>query len=817
MTPTEKSAQELAELLTMRAATVEGIEPLHAELQPIVIARVVECGRHPDSDHLSVTRVDAGGGELLDVVCGAPNVRAGALYPFAPVGTVMPGGLEIKKRKIRGAVSEGMLCSARELGLGEDHEGILELDVDARPGTSFTEAMHLGDARLEIDVLPNRPDLLSHMGIAREIAAATGGSANLPAIPGSSADSTLPPVRRDPRQSSADAIRVTLEDSSGCPRYMGVVIRGVQVGPSPRWLADRLTSIGLRPINNVVDATNYLLHELGQPMHAFDASRIQGEEINVRRARAGERLKTLDGIERALDADMLVIADASRAQAIAGVIGGADSEVTESTSDLFLEIATFDPASVRRTRRILGISTDASYRFERGTDPELPPVALARAASLIVAVAGGAVAQGAVDLYPQPWAAAAIGLRPERVERLLGVDVERGEITRERGEITRLLQSVGFEVSPAEGGALSVRVPSWRRDCEREVDIIEEVARLYGYDRIPVELRAYRPGTVPNSPLELTSRRVRDRLVSLGLLEARPMPFVAGADESHLRLANPLAENEAHLRRSILETLARRAEYNLAQMQGNVRLFEIGSVFIPGARDKGLPRELVCAGVIIMGQRRPHHFKDGPPPTIDEWDAKGLAEELAGAAYPGAEVMLEPVGEDVVLWRLTVDGEARGEVRLLALDAPPWAAPAFGVELVLAELSAAPQAPRGQGVAGREGRGADTISRYAPALSFTPLAVTPASGFDLALLVPDDISSARVEEVMRRAGGALLEQIALKSEYRDASLPERHRSLAWELTFRDPSRTLQAKEIAGRREKLLRVLEKELGIRPRTA
>ncbi|PYP75545.1 MAG: hypothetical protein DMD35_21060 [Gemmatimonadetes bacterium] len=398
-----RSAIELRDLLTAHTATVEEVIPLRADLAPIVVARVVEERPHPDSDHLHLTRVDVGTGELLDVVCGAPNVAAGKLYPFAPTGTVMPGGLKIEKRKIRGMTSNGMLCSARELGLGEDHEGIFELTVDAEPGTPLLEVMPIGDTRLVVDVLPNRPDLLSHVGIAREVEAITGAPSRLPSI--DTAGIEIPPPKRFRRAGNAGGIVLHLEDASLATRYMGIVVRGVKVGPSPQWLVDRLSAVGSRSINNVVDATNYVLHELGQPTHAFDLAKFDLETklpqktVVVRTAKSGETLVTLDGVARTLTPEMTVIADSTRPVGLAGVMGGQDTEVGRETTDIFIEAANFVPSRTRRTRRGAGLSTDASYRFERGVDLSLAPVALERAAQLVIALAGGRVEHPPVDLY----------------------------------------------------------------------------------------------------------------------------------------------------------------------------------------------------------------------------------------------------------------------------------------------------------------------------------------------------------------------------------------------------------------------------------
>ena len=805
---TGKTAAELRDLITAHTATVEELVALRADLAPIVVGKVVEERPHPDSDHLHVTKVDMGTGELLDVVCGAPNVQAGKLYPFAPTGTVMPGGLKIEKRKIRGQTSNGMLCSARELGLGQEHDGIMELDLDVAPGTPFLEAMPVGDARLVIDVLPNRPDLLSHLGVAREVAAITGTTMKLPDI---GVDKIgVPEPKRFRRAGNAGGIVLHLEDAKLASRYMGVVVRGIRVAPSPQWLVDRLTAIGSRPINNVVDATNYILHELGQPTHAFDLGKFDPEPqapektVVVRSAKAGEKLVTLDGVTRTLTPEMTVIADSVRPVALAGVMGGRDTEVDDNTTDIFVEVATFDAARTRRTRRAAGLSTDASYRFERGVDPSLAPAALARVAALIVALAGGKVVAPPVDLYAGDKPIAPIVLRTSRVTRLLG-------ITLEADRIATLLRSIGCKADvERDGGDVHVVPPTWRRDLLAEVDLLEEVARLNGYDALPDEIRPYRPGSSADAPLWTTTARLRDALTSAGLLEARPTPFVAGGDD-HVRVMNPLAENEAHLRRTVLESLSRRAEHNLAHMQGNVRLFEVGSVFAP--TDGLLPDETVNVALLVMGERRPPHFTDAKPPAFDEWDAKWLAEVAAKAAFPGAPVALAPVeGGGPVLWNVVVDGVAKGQVVRLALDAPVWASPAFGVEITVAPMSNAEIAAPGRNAHGQgdEQPARPRVSRYVSLLT------TPASEFDLALLVPDGVRAADVERVIGTAAGELLERLVAFDLFTGSGVAAGHRSVAWRLTLRHPERTLRDKEIDGRRAKILSALQSELNVRQRS-
>ena len=789
---------ELRDLLTAHTATVEDLVPMRTDLAPIVVARVVEAARHPDSDHLWVTKVDAGGGEPLEVICGAPNVTAGKLYPFAPTGTTMPNGIKIEKRKIRGIVSNGMLCSARELGLGDDHEGILELKTDAPVGTRFLSVMPVGDTRLVIDVGANRPDLQSHIGYARELAAITGKQWQLPEILG--LGPAIPKARGVSESGETAGIKVRVEPDTRTRRYMGAVVRGVKIGPSPDWLVRRLESVGVRSINNVVDATNYVLHELGQPVHAFDYARIGGGEIIVRKARPGETTVTLDGVTRTLTPDTVIIADAKTSQGIAGVMGGRDSEVTDATRDLFIEVANFDPRLIRAARKAAGLNTDASYRFERGVDREITPVALDRVVRIIISLAGGTLDGTPIDVGASAADARVVTLRSKRVTQVLGVEIAMDQTKRH-------LQAAGFEITSSGKDALEIRVPSWRGDVTEEIDLVEEVARFHGYDKVPDEIRPFRPTTTFDDPLWTTTNRVRDAMVGIGLLEAHPVPFVAGADDTHVRVANPLAESEAHLRTSILETLSRRAEFNLAQRSADVRLFEIGSAFAPG--EGAMPREQLRLGIVMMGRRRPPHFTEPQPPHVDEWDAKDVAELAASVAHPGKSVELV-AGNENALWQIRVGDRTFGTVSRLALDAPVWAAPAFGVELVLAEVQTDPPAGRGKH-AYIEGARPRAI---APA-AYKPIPTMPPAEIDLALLVPDGTTVADVERVIRASSGELLERLDLFDQYTGEGVPAGHRSLAWRLTFRHAERTLRDKEIEGRRAKVVGALQQELNVRQR--
>ncbi|MFN9086735.1 MAG: phenylalanine--tRNA ligase subunit beta [Gemmatimonadaceae bacterium] len=799
--PHQHAAQHIGEVLSRHCVTLDNIEQVGADLSAFVVAQVVEAGRHPNSDHLWVTKVDDGSGTLLDVVCGAPNVVAGHKYPFARTGTVMPNGLTIERRKIRGATSNGMLCSARELGLGEEHDGILTLDTDVEPGTPLAKLVEAADARLDLDVLPNRPDLLSHIGVAREISAITGTP--MVAVPAelTTAPSAIVAQRGGASVQGAHAT-VSVVDADHCPRYVAVIIKGVSVGASPAWLRGRLESIGQRTISNVVDATNYVLYGFGQPVHAFDLAKLVNHSIVVRSTRAGESLVTLDGVTRSLPEGTTVICDGAAPVALAGVMGGQHSEVTHATTDILLEVAVFAPRFVRGVKKRVGLNTDAAYRYERGIDAGQTEAVARLAAALITQVAGGEVAEVLVvgaPTEPRP----PVTLRPARLARLLGMAIPETDIIRR-------LESLGCVVTPV-GHALSVVAPSWRHDLGLEVDLIEEVARLIGFDALPDELRPFRPGTSPDPPLYLASRRVREGLVGLGLAETRPMPFTATGDERTPRVRNPLADDEPYLRSSVLDTLARRAEYNLSRMQGNLRLFEIGNTFT--GRAGRLPLEELRIGALLMGARRPAHFTEPPPPAFDMWDAKDLAARLLAAAFPGLRgEFIADVG--VPGWTLTVDGVGVvGRVEAVRLDRPVWASEPWGVEITLGVIDSGDVAAAGQHAHAPAVRESGAVR----AVRFTPLPTTPAAELDLALLVPDTTPAATVEAVLKRAGGELLERIELFDQFRGAGIPAGTRSLAWRLTWRHPERTLRDKEIEGRRARLLDILDQELGIRPRAS
>ncbi|HUR96345.1 MAG TPA: phenylalanine--tRNA ligase subunit beta, partial [Gemmatimonadales bacterium] len=508
--------------LAMLGAPVDAVEPLHLDLAPFVIARVLEVGPHPDpkATKVRLTKVDDGTGQPLEVVCGAPNVTAGRSYPFARLGTWMPGpkSFRIEARPIRGVVSQGMLCSARELGLGEEHDGILELATDAAPGTPLLEALPLADTRLVVDVTPNRPDLLGHKGVARELSASYGTPFRLPSIPGAERID-VPSARHGGAEGEVGGLRISLADPDACPRFHAAVIRNATVGPSPEWLRRRLEAVGVRSINNVVDATNYVMLELNQPMHAYDIAKLTGPSVVARRAKAGETVTTLDGVWRKLTPEMMIIADGSGPIGIAGVMGGAATEVTGQTVDVFLECAYFTAPGIRRTRKAIGLSTEASYRFERGIDRWGGVETLRRCIEIIGATAGGELAGAPVDVGPGPANPPRIFLRPARVTQVLGVELPWQSLE------NYLLAIGATVVSKPEDGRIAVEAPSWRPDLVREIDLIEEVARLHGYEKFPAELRPFRPGTLPDAPIERITSDLRRGLAGQGLFEVSPLPM----------------------------------------------------------------------------------------------------------------------------------------------------------------------------------------------------------------------------------------------------------------------------------------------------
>ena len=563
--------ETLCERLTMGGLEVEAVEERGATLDGVVSAKVRSVKQHPDADRLRVCSVSIGEGDHLSIVCGAANVRRGMIVALAPGGATLPGGRVIEDSVIRGVASAGMLCSEAELGLAETSEGILELDKRTSLGADIGDLLGIRDTILELSITPNRGDCLSIVGLAREVALLGGGRIKVPLA-----------RLHESGEPSTSALRVKIEDASGCPRYAARIVRGVRVGHSPLWMQMRLQDAGVRPINNIVDVTNYVMLECGQPLHAFDMQRLKKAEIVVRRAGKGEAIQTLDGVVRKLETDDLVISAGDEAVAIAGVMGGADSEVRGDTTDVLLESAWFDPTSVRRTARRLDLHSEAAYRFERGTDIDAVPLALDRAAAMLAKHGGGKVAPGIVDGYPGRREMEAIVLRPQRVDAILGCEVGRDRVR-------RVMKALGARVEGASSRSLAVTPPTFRSDLQREVDLVEEVARIIGYSEIPTRLpsRPLQAGRVPERMR--VEREIRRLLCSAGLSELVGLAFATRLANHVLpgvntrgraiRVLNPIANDEDEMRRSILHSVLAMWRYNRNQGADAIGGFSIGKAY----------------------------------------------------------------------------------------------------------------------------------------------------------------------------------------------------------------------------------------------
>lgn len=771
--------KDLVPRLAMLGMPADAVEPVNAHLAPVVVGQVVELARHPNADRLSVCQVAIGGGQRRQVVTGAPNVALSAKYPFAAVGVTLPNGITLEKRKLRGELSEGMLCSADELALGADHDGLLTLDTEAEPGTPILDVLLLGDDRLVLDISPMRGDLLGHKGIARELAAALKTPFRLPAVPGiNPAEGQT--VRRVEGAAGAlmTGLTIAIEPGSSCRRFTAAVIEGVTVGPSPDWLTRRLEAVGQRSINNLVDVTNYVMLELGQPLHAYDGAALRGGRLAARLAGPGERLTTLDGADRALGAGMTVVADGVGVVGVAGIMGGAGSEVGGGTTTVVLEAAWWDPAATRLTRKALGMVSEASQRFERGTDLWGLTDSLRRAMDLVLATAGGRVVD-AVDVWPEPTNPPRVFLRQKRVTQIIGMELPLATIE-------QAMVAIGATVlAKPDDGRLAVDVPGWRRDLVTEIDLVEELARIYGYDRLPDDVRAFRPGAQIDAPSDRTAAVVRTGLAAEGLYEVVLLPIGPATSDRAVPVLNPLSAEHGFLRERLLPGLIRQAEANWAAQVRDIRLFELGTAF-EAAPDR--PLETTRIAAVVTGARAPAHWSEsGKGPDVDWWDLKGLFERAVSLANPAALVQVEG-GELVARTGVGVVGRAR---RVTA-DAPPWAGPLFGLEI---DLDVAPR----------------------PVPAFVPPPTVPAAIRDLSLVVPWSLTVDAVDAEMRKIGGGLLESVAVIDEYHGAGVAEGARSVAFRLVFRRRDRTLKDVEVDSAITRIRGGLEKQLGVTLRTS
>jgi phenylalanyl-tRNA synthetase beta chain len=793
---------ELANRLAMTGTEVDRVHTHGVTaLEHFVVGKVLRSERHPDADRLSVCLVETGAGEPSQIVCGAPNVAAGQTVAVARPGAVMPDGTRLKKAKLRGQESAGMILAEDEVAIGVEHDGIMVLDDALAAGTPLADVLPIATDVLELEITPNRPDCLAVYGVAREVHAAT----EAPLAP--------PPWSEDPHPAgdTVPGFSVEVQAPDLCPRFTARLFEDVTIGPSPAWLKARLMAAGQRPINNVVDITNYVMLLTGQPMHAFDADLVAGGTLVVRRARAGEKMTTLDGVERTLDAEMCVIEDAEGPTSIAGIMGGARSEVRSTTTRVLMEAATWNGPNIQRTSTRLGLRTEASGRFEKQLQPEQGLEGQAVASKLMLELCGARPVGGTIDRGGPGPAPATIRLRDARTERLLGVTVPRTDAA-------RILTALGFGVSDADDG-LDVTVPHWRRaDVEREADLIEEVARIWGLERIPATLPSRRGAVGRLAPEQRIRRRAEDALIGAGLSEAVGWSFSApdvarrlGLPDEAVVLENPMSEEQSVMRTTLVGSLLDSLKRNHSRGYEDVRLFEHGAVYLPRAAtvddppptgnpwypvaDPALPVERNRLAALMTGHVRPPSWRDAEPPGADVFTAKAVLEALMRAlrvdwrVESGAdEPFLHPqrggsvfAGEERAGWL--------GELHPSVAAAWDLDGVVAGFELDFGVLAAA----------------ATLVPHYEDLTSF------PAVRQDLAVVVADDVPSARVLEVIRSAGGGLLRDAEVFDVYRGAQVGEGRASLAVRLEFRAPDRTLTDEEVAQRHAKIVAALRAQVG------
>ncbi len=769
--PIERDPDDIAHALGALGTPVEDMSLIGEGLDGIVVARVLRLRAHPDADRIQVVDVDAGDGEALQVCCGAFNMSEGDLVPLALLGTTMRNGMEITRRKMRGEWSNGMLCSPPELGLPGDPMAILVLGDGHEPGTPLREALGIeADVLYDLEINPNRPDAMSVAGVARDLAAHYGVPFAVP-TPDTSGVATGPPA--------SSLVTVEVVDKDGCGRFTAGVLQGVTVRPSDTKIATRLTLLGMRPINNVVDVSNYVMLEVGQPSHPYDLTLVGGGGLRVRRANDGERLTTLDGVERKLTSEDLLICDANdRPSGIAGIMGGADSEISETTADVLVEMAWFDPMTIVKGSRRLGIRSEASARFEKGCDPLIIDLAQNRFVELL-GDAVSTVADGIVDVrgnLPKP---PTVRVRTARVNDILGTGLT-GQ------EIRALLEPIGFASTPM-GDDQDITIPSWRLDSSTEIDVIEEVGRMYGYERIEAVVPpAVHFGALSERQAE--RRLARDALVGLGYAEAMPMPFLApddvtrsGLADDPITITNPLIADESVLRTSLLPGLLKTVAYNESHRNMGAALFEIGHVFRRPMEPQPLPDEHENLAIAIAGSEA--------PAAVEAWQALASAlavdnRSLVADVLPGLHATR---GAAVVVAgeRIGVVGEV--DPAVLAdhgiTERVAW------VEIDLGRLFELPHGER----------------RYRPISRF------PSSDIDLAFETPDSVPAADVETALRRSGGDLLGRLDLFDVYRGPGLRPRSRSLAYRLRLQAPDRTLTDAEVAEVRERCIEAVVSATG------
>ncbi|TKJ42449.1 phenylalanine--tRNA ligase subunit beta [candidate division LCP-89 bacterium B3_LCP] len=765
--------QELAEVLTMAGLEVESLEPVGPDLDGIFIGKVLEVKPHPNADRLKLCKVDLGD-STKEVVCGAPNVAQDQHIAFAGLGVTLPNGLTLESREIRGVLSEGMICSGVELGLSEDADGIMVLDSSVQVGAHLRDALGPRDWSLEIEVTLNRPDCLSHIGVAREAAATLGIPFEVPQFKVKEAGPSI-----------GELTSITIEESELCPRYSARIIRNIKITDSPDWLRWRLEAVGLRPINNVVDVTNYVMLEMGHPMHAFDLDRLVEKRIVVRRAEAGQKFITLDEEERRLDNKMLLICDGKEGVALAGVMGGLNSEISDDTKDLLLESAYFDPVNTRRTSKLLGLSTDSSRRFERGADPEATVRALDMAAAMILDLAGGEAAKGVADVYPRKIEPKSIELRPERVTAILGIEVPTDEI---KTHLSRL--GCGIEGNDP----IKVNVPVFRPDLEREIDLIEEVARLHGYNQIPSAEDARISLYITHSPEEVFQGRLQNALLNLGFFQVKTSPFLPNKRSEipgypqPVKLRNPGSDDMAFMCNGLLPGLLKVAAHNLNRSQPDLRLFEIGRGF---AREGTDQTEWDVVAGLMIGSHEPQQW-DRDKEAVDFLDLKGAVQNLlreisldnADFFYYNSNEVSPYTADAVGLKVADALAGTFGQIHPSVAQSFDIDEPVFCFEFGIDALREA------------------SLNRpaYRSYPKFPPLQR------DLAFTLNEEIPAGDISERIKAIGGDQLAVCELFDVYRGPQVGEGKKSIAFRLYFQSPVRTLTDEEA----DELIRAIVSEV-------
>ncbi len=777
---------ELAEKLTMSGTEAEKVHTTGSEWERVVVGQITAVNPHPNADRLRLPTVDTGSGEV-SVVCGAPNLNIGDKIAFAFVGARLVDGhsgerTELKTATIRGVSSSGMVCSEKELGISDNHEGILVLPPEAPVGTPLAD--YLGDTILDLDVTPNRPDCLCVMGIAREAAALTGESLHPPEVSYEEAEPGID-----------ERISVEIADPDLCARYCATLVTGVKIGESPDWMQQKLLACGMRPINNVVDVTNYVMLEMGQPLHAFDYEKIEGRRIIVRRAREGETLISLDDVERKLSTDMLVIADEKRAVAIAGIMGGANSEVSEESTSILLEAANFNPASVYHTGSKLALPSEARMRFERGIRPELTLPAIRRATQLIAQLGGGKAARGTADVFPGRKGPKPIALTTARLKQVLGTEFTAAEIT-------GTLDALGFECRQGEkAGEVLATPPYWRSDVSQAEDLVEEVARIIGYDRIPTTMLSQRiPQHNPSTLLAL-KEKTRDSLTGYGFqeiisysLNSREMLSKLDAEGSTempplLKLVNPMTVEQEYLRPTLRVNLLTTLAANRRHEEDGIRLFEQGRTYLPRSGDLPEEPEVVCG--VLGGERREPGWQDGGG-KLDFYDAKGIMEGLLKRLGVEArfeesdDASLHPARQAAVITGGKKTGVI-GEVHPVVAEAYEIEETVFLLELNLSEL----------------------LTETAGHRMFEPIRRYPATVRDIALIVDNDIRHQQVLDIIQSF--PLVTQAAIFDVYSGGQVPEGKKSLAYRITYQSANHTLTDEEVDRVQRQILSKLSHQLG------